>query len=92
MRELNDKDWLRVFDIGVISVITSYQIQPKDGEGREWYPESFRNNCPLDKKAYMAAKYLELKKRGYDELRIGKTLFNLPHVKKYNTKKIQCTY
>jgi hypothetical protein len=85
MRILTEKDWYNVFDNGVISVITSYQLQPKDGFGRYWHPESFRKNCPPDLKAYMIRKYLELKRRGYSNERIGKILYNLPYVKEYNT-------
>ena len=84
MREVLEKDWSKIFDIGVISVITDYQIQPKDGFGRTWYPESFKQNCPLEKKVYMIQMYLEFKRRGYDEVRIGEMLYKLPHVKKYN--------
>ena len=89
MRENNGKDWSKVFNNGVIYVITSYQILPKDGLKSAWYPESFKQNCPPEKKAYMIQMYIELKRRGYDEVRIGKMLYNLPYVKEYNTPDTQ---
>ena len=85
MRELTEKEWYYVFDNGVIPVITSYQIQPKDGFQPYWHPEKFKQNCPPDVKAYMIRKFLELKQRGYSNERIGKMLYNLPYVKQYNT-------
>ncbi|WP_455393087.1 hypothetical protein [[Eubacterium] cellulosolvens] len=84
MRELDEKDWLKIFDYGVISVMTSYQIQPKDGFRCAWYPESFKQNCPPEKKADMCHRYIDLKIRGFDDAWIGRMLFNLPYVKHYN--------
>jgi hypothetical protein len=83
MRELVEKDWLTLFDMGVISVITTYQIHPIDGCGPYWFPESFRQHCPPEIKARILQKYLELKKIGYNEIEIGKRLYKLPYVKKY---------
>ncbi len=87
MRELTEKDCINIFDNGVICYITDFQIQPSESYQRAWYPEMFKQNCPPEKKAYMIQKFLELKRRGYDELQIGKVLYNLPHVKEYNAPK-----
>lgn len=84
MRELTEKDWLNVFDNGVIYVITDFQIQPTESYDRAWYPQSFKENCPPEIKAYMIRKFLELKKKGYTNERIGKLLYILPFVKEYN--------
>jgi len=84
MRELVELDWTTLFDYRVIYSITNYKIQPKDDFGPGWYPASFKQNCPPEKKIYMIQKFLELKKIGYDEIEIGKRLFMLPYVKEYS--------
>lgn len=87
MREKKNLDWSTLFDNRVISVITTYQIQPEVSDCRTWYPESFRQQCPDEKKFDMTKKYIELKRIGYNEIEIGRRLYKLPYVKNYNTPK-----
>ncbi len=85
MREEDDLDWLSIFDDIVICIISDYQIQPQEDHEGPWYPASFKEQCPPEKKFDMTKKFLQMIKRGYDKIEIGRRLYQLPYVKEYNT-------